>query len=163
MWEKVACGKKSIYLGASQVMVVIKNSPVNAGDIWHAGSIPRSRRSLQGMPFRRAWQPTPVFLPGESHGQRSLAGYNLYCRKESDKTEATSHACTPFILDHCWHSFLISLKRLCGTQENKWRSGYYIILSQQGVTKFGCLLILFIKRALKASRADTLVSFASGL
>ena len=26
--------------------------------------------------WRRAWQPTPVFLPGESHGQRSLAGYN---------------------------------------------------------------------------------------
>ena len=27
------------------------------------------------IPWRRAWQPTPVFLPGESHGQRSLAGY----------------------------------------------------------------------------------------
>ena len=30
-----------------------------------------------GIPWRRAWQPSPVFLPGESHGQRSLAGYNL--------------------------------------------------------------------------------------
>ena len=29
------------------------------------------------IPWRRAWQPTPVFLPGESHGQRSLAGYSL--------------------------------------------------------------------------------------
>ena len=28
------------------------------------------------IPWRRAWQPTPVFLPGESHGQRSLAGYS---------------------------------------------------------------------------------------
>ena len=28
------------------------------------------------IPWRRAWQPTPVFLPGESHGQRSLVGYN---------------------------------------------------------------------------------------
>jgi len=28
------------------------------------------------MPWRRAWQPTPVFLPGESHGQRSMAGYS---------------------------------------------------------------------------------------
>ena len=27
------------------------------------------------IPLRRAWQPTPVFLPGESHGQKSLAGY----------------------------------------------------------------------------------------
>ena len=34
-----------------------------------------------------AWQPTPVFLPGESHGQRSLAGYNLAGCKESDTTE----------------------------------------------------------------------------
>ena len=34
------------------------------------------------MPWRRAWQPTPVFLPGESHGQRSLAGYSLQGRKD---------------------------------------------------------------------------------
>ena len=34
------------------------------------------------------WQPTPVFLPGESHGQRSLAGYSPQRRKESDMTEA---------------------------------------------------------------------------
>ena len=31
----------------------------------------------QEMPWRRKWQPTPVFLPGEFHGQRSLAGYSL--------------------------------------------------------------------------------------
>ena len=30
----------------------------------------------QEVPWRRAWQPTPVFLPGESHGQRSPAGYS---------------------------------------------------------------------------------------
>ena len=36
------------------------------------------------IPWRRAWQPTPVFLSGESHGQRSLAGYG---HKESDMTE----------------------------------------------------------------------------
>ena len=36
-----------------------------------------SIRSLGGEdPWRRKWQPTPVFLPGESHGQRSLAGYS---------------------------------------------------------------------------------------
>ena len=39
--------------------------------------------------WRRAWQPTPVFLPGESHGQRSLVGYSPQGRKESDMTEAT--------------------------------------------------------------------------
>ena len=36
-------------------------------------------------------QPTPIFLPGESHGQRSLEGYSLWGRKESDTTEATEH------------------------------------------------------------------------
>ena len=40
-------------------------------------------------PWRRAWQPTPGFLPGESYGERSLAGYNPWGRKESDMTEAT--------------------------------------------------------------------------
>ena len=42
-----------------------KVSACNAGDL---GSIPGSRRS----PWRRKWQPTPVFMPEESHGQRSL-------------------------------------------------------------------------------------------
>jgi len=37
-------------------------------------------------------QTTPVFLPGESHGQRSLAGYSPQGCKESDITEATEHA-----------------------------------------------------------------------
>ena len=41
------------------------------------------------IPWRRAWQPTPVFLPGESHGQRGLAGYGPLGRKGSDTTEAT--------------------------------------------------------------------------
>ena len=39
------------------------------------------------IPWRRAWQPTPVFLPGESHGQRSLAGYSPWGDKESDSSE----------------------------------------------------------------------------
>ena len=39
------------------------------------------------IPWRRVWQPTPVFLTGEFHGQRSLTGYNPWCRKDSDTTE----------------------------------------------------------------------------
>ena len=39
------------------------------------------------IPWRRAWQPTPVFLPGESHGQGSLAGCSSWGCKESDTTE----------------------------------------------------------------------------
>ena len=41
------------------------------------------------MHWRRKWQPTPVFLPGESQGCRSLAGCRLWGRTESDMTEAT--------------------------------------------------------------------------
>ena len=39
------------------------------------------------IPWRRTWQPTPVFLPGESHGQRSLEGYSPWGHKELDMTE----------------------------------------------------------------------------
>ena len=49
---------------------------------------------IRKIPWRRAWRPTPVFLPGESRGQRSLEGYSPQSRKESDTTEATEHACT---------------------------------------------------------------------
>jgi len=52
------------------VVVVVKNPLANVGDIRDMGSIPVSGRSPGD-------QPTPVFLPGESHGQRSLAGYRL--------------------------------------------------------------------------------------
>ena len=45
-------------------------------DTW-VGNIPR----------RRKWQPIPVFLPGKSHGQKSLVGYSLWSRKQLDMTE----------------------------------------------------------------------------
>ena len=41
------------------------------------------------MHWRRKWQPTPVFLPGESQGRGSLVGCRLWGRTESDTTEAT--------------------------------------------------------------------------
>ena len=56
---------------ASQVALVVKNSPTNAGnmrcefDPW-----------VWKIPWRRAWPPSPVFLPGESHWQKSLVGYS---------------------------------------------------------------------------------------
>ena len=58
--------------------LVLKNPPANAGDV---GSIPGWGRSPEGQ-----WQPTPVFLPGTSHGQRSLEGYSPWSHKESDTT-----------------------------------------------------------------------------
>ena len=41
---------------------------------------------VRKMPQRKKWQATAVFLPGKSHGQKSLAGYNPWGRKESDTT-----------------------------------------------------------------------------
>ena len=42
---------------------------------------------VRKIPWRRKWQPTPVFLPGKSHGQRSLAGSGRWDGKESDTTD----------------------------------------------------------------------------
>ena len=51
------------------------------------------------IPWRRAWQPTPVFLPGESCGQRSLAGYTVQGGgKELDTTEVTQYVRTLYPL-----------------------------------------------------------------
>ena len=43
------------------------------------------------MPWRRKWQPTPAFLPGESHGQKNMVGYSPWGCKDSNTTE---HTCT---------------------------------------------------------------------
>ena len=65
---------------------MVKNLPANAGDPGDTGSIP----VLGRFPWRRKWQPTPVFLPGESCGQSSLSGYSPWGHKDSDTTEQLS-------------------------------------------------------------------------
>ena len=77
----------SVYnnLRVSQVAQVGKSLLANPGDIRDSGSIPGTGR----FPWKRAWQPTPVFLPGKSHGLRSLAGYSPEGCKDLDITEAT--------------------------------------------------------------------------
>jgi len=67
------------------VALVVKNMLANAGDTRDVGSIPWVRK----IPWSRKWQPTPVFLPGKSHGQRSQVGYSPWSHKEVDMTEAT--------------------------------------------------------------------------
>ena len=64
---------------------MVKNLPANARDTKDAGWIPGSGRSLgEGNGYL-----TPVSLPGESYGPRSLAGYGPWGHKESDMTEHT--------------------------------------------------------------------------
>ena len=55
---------------------------LNVGGCWREFDLPR-----QAFPSSRKWQPTPVFLPGKSHGHRSLVGYNLWGCKESNTIE----------------------------------------------------------------------------
>ena len=66
-----------------------KESACSAGD---PSSIPGSGR--EGSLWRREWLPTPVILPGEFHGQRSLVGYGLRGRKEFDTTEGLTQGRT---------------------------------------------------------------------
>ena len=75
----------SLIIWASQVVLVVKNLPDNAGDVRDLGSTPRWERSPGG----RAQQPTLVFLPGESHGQRILVAYSSQGHTELDTTEKT--------------------------------------------------------------------------
>ena len=56
------------------------------------------------MHWRRKWQPTPVFLPGESQGQGSLVGCRLWGRTESDTTEATQQQQQENMLGHSDHN-----------------------------------------------------------
>ena len=73
---------------ASQVVLVLKDLP----------AVRRQKRHgfdpwIQKIPGRRKWQPTPVFLPGKPHGQRSLVGYSAWGPKELDMTEHTHMDC----------------------------------------------------------------------
>ena len=70
---------------SSQVALVVRNPSSSA----RRHKRHRLNSWVGKIPWRRAWQPIPVFLPGESHGQRSLMGYSLRGWKEADMTEAT--------------------------------------------------------------------------
>ena len=65
---------------------------------------------VRKIPWRRSWQSTPVFLPGESHGQRSQVGHSPRGRKESHTTETHTHSQTwsiqpmnYLLLGYNWH------------------------------------------------------------
>ena len=73
---------------------MVKNLPACAGDKRERQAPPLPGRKL---PWRRAWQPTPVLLPGESHGQRSLVGHSPWGHTELNMTEATLHTGTQLL------------------------------------------------------------------
>ena len=67
------------------MVLVVKNLPANARDIMRYGFNSWVGKILH----RRSWQSTPVFLPGETHGQRSLADCSPQGHTELDTTEVT--------------------------------------------------------------------------
>ena len=64
---------------------MVKKLPANTREIRDS----RFDNWVRKTAWRRTWKPTPVFLPGESHGQRSLEGYSPWGRTELDITEET--------------------------------------------------------------------------
>ena len=80
--------------------------------------------------WRREWLPSPVFLPGESHGQRSLTGYSPWGCKESDTTEATEHTYTRHTaLASTWqlHFHFVTSVKICF--QIRWYSEVLLLLS----------------------------------
>ena len=71
---------------ASQVVLVVKNLPAKAGDAREVSLILGLGRS-PGVGNGNALSPTPVFLPGKFHGQRSITGYSPWGHKDLDATE----------------------------------------------------------------------------
>ena len=59
---------------------------------------------VRKVPWRRGWLPTPVFLPGESQGQKSLAGYSPWGHKVMDTTERHTHTHTHLVISVTWVS-----------------------------------------------------------
>ena len=83
-------------LNQSEVLNTLKkpNASYNSSKTANTQYWPLARRPgfdpwVTKIPLRREWQPTPVFLSGESHGQRSLAGYSPWAHKKSDMAEQT--------------------------------------------------------------------------
>ena len=75
---------------------------------------------IRKIPWRREWQPTPVFLHGESQGQRTLAGYSPWGHRESDTTERLTlslHFQCVLALPHLTSFFSDLFGRLCASMK----------------------------------------------
>ena len=97
----------SEWIWASQVLQVVKNLPAGAGDVRDVEFIPWVGK----IPLKRAWQPTPSFLPVESHGQRSLAGHSPWSRTEWDwNVLARTHQTILFYNPRCFEVLFLLLR-----------------------------------------------------
>ena len=83
---------------------------------------------VRKIPWRRRWQPTPVFLPGKSHGWRSPAGYSPWSRKESDTTERL-HFLSFLKVANPVGLFVVGLIRWNGFHDKTWSSEIHLLSS----------------------------------
>ena len=94
------CNCLEVSSKTSLVAQIVKNLP--------AVGRPGFNSWVGNNPWRSEWQPTSVFLPEKSHGQRSLASYSLWGRKELDMTEDLSY--THGILNQQFPMFIPRVK-----------------------------------------------------
>ena len=114
-----------------------KESACNAGE---QGSIPGPERSPG-----EGWHPTPVFLPGEFHGQRGLVGYSPWGPKESDTTEwLTLSLSKKCLLTISLHHTVKGKTCPCGSLiSHFWHKMWFIPTLANSATLAGCLAVQF--------------------
>ena len=102
---------------------VVKTPPAKAGDV---GLIP----ALGRFHWRRIWQPTPVFLPGKSQGQRSLEDYGPWGHKEPNTTQwpnKTTTATSAVLKVSCFPWLFTKVNLCCGPCERSMTSDGFLI------------------------------------
>ena len=116
------------------------------------------------MPWRRAWQPTPVFLLGKSHGQGSLAGYNPWGHKELDMTEATEqqHHINSYIFKDskdmcvcvCIYTQTYTSQHLLVPHFHSKQSGNHCLVNILQTSAKGCLVNILLYSSPEVSDID---------
>ena len=90
-WVGVATSGGCVWVIKTEAGMCANISSTHKDQVWVTEeSVKTEKRGLKRQRWRRKWQPTPVFLPGKSHGQRRLEGYRPWGGKESEVAE---HAC----------------------------------------------------------------------
>ena len=109
------------FLRASLMDQVVKNLPA----IWET----QVQFLVGKIPWRREWQPTPVFLPEKVHGQSSLVSYSPWGRKESDTTEWLTLSLSPISLLVCLLTSLVFVSYFWGS----WFTEFYWVSTAHSI------------------------------
>ena len=125
--------------------------------LWQVKSLPAMQETQEmqfdpwvgKIPWRRQWQPTPVFLPEKSHGQRSLAGHSPWDHRGSDTTEQLStheHSHTSV-----WGHTLLVLPGICLIVEllANWVTLFNFLKDCKTVFLTGCVILLSHQKCMR--------------